>query len=379
MKKIKLISGVTVSAIIVSVLIFSSCSKQELAEQPVTVKKEVKMSEEDIAVYNKILSFKKKVDYIKENPHYKSGETMSVDSAKWYLDASFNLTYAFTMDTFINFNTETFTISINKAEGMVNLDDVSAAFYELKDKTLIIYNATEGEEKELYVSHLDIVSNASDELIMETTATIGSKTNEEPPPFSQWGPFEEGDDWMYGEKLGDCTTGGGIWWGLKDAATEMEDATNTYRYKYIQDEGSGWSAFYTEPSAVAVVTVFDDQIVAELLLNPNDDEIDNYRDYLLLYQEKDISIGLIVETCIPWEDMNFYYHGTHKVIYEIIQENYNVFGVHAGLTFYNCDLIEGVGVGGNPYDPNYAHHKVKAVYKTRHILGSPNEPTSIGE
>lgn len=373
-----IISSVAVSAIIVSVLIFNSCSKQELTDKPVTGEQEVKISEQDIAVYNKIMDFKKKVDYIKENPHYKSGETITADSAVWYLDAAFNLTYAFTVDTFIDFNTDTFTISIGKTDGMVNLDDLSAAFYELKDKTLIIYNATDGEQKELYVSHMEITSSTSDEIVIKITATIGSKNNTTPPGFSQWGPFNEGDDWMYGEKLGDCSSGGGIWWGLKDAATEIENATNTYRYKYIQDEGPWGSAFYTEPSAVSIVTVYNDPTNKELFINTNDDIIDNDRDYLLLYQEKDIPNGLIVETCIPWEDMNFYYHGTHKVIYEIIQENYNVFGVHASLTFLNCEEIEGVGEGIIE-DPDYAYHVVTALYKTRHILGGSTEPTSISE
>nr|NQU93491.1 hypothetical protein [Bacteroidota bacterium] len=170
-------------------------------------------------------------------------------------------------------------------------------------------------------------------------------------------------------------------WGVKDAATEIEDATNTYRYKYIQDEGPGWYAYYTEPSTVTTVDVKDGMgIYSDLLINPNDDEIDNYRDYFLLYQEKDPP-ELIVETCIPWEDMNFYYHGTHKVIYEIIQENYAIFGVHPYLTFYNCEQIEGIGEGEDVHDPDFAHHKVKTLYKTRHIIitGSPDGPTSISE
>ena len=79
-------------------------------------------------------------------------------------------------------------------------------------------------------------------------------------------------------------------------ATKIWDATNTYRYKYIQDEGPGWYVYYTIPIAIATVDVKDGMgIYSDLLLNPNVDEIDNYRDYLLLYQEKD-QPELIIET-----------------------------------------------------------------------------------
>ncbi|MCF8405522.1 MAG: hypothetical protein K9H58_16370 [Bacteroidales bacterium] len=323
------------------------------------------------------MDFKKKIGYIRENPHYKSGETMTVEEAKYYLDAAFNLTYSFPMESFEDFNTQTFTVTLPKTDDQVSLEDVSAAYYDLKAQTLVIYNATEGEVKELYVSHMQILNNTSAEVVFETSATIGSRGIELPPPIpTEWGPFEEGDDWMYGEKLGDCY---GNWEDDYDAATEICSATNTYRYKYIQDEGPGWVAFYTEPSAIGIATVFDDEVQADLLANPNDDETDNYEDYYLLYQVTDPTNNLDVHTCIEWEEMNYYYHGTHKVIYQIIQENYNVYGVHASLTFLNCEMIEGKHYNGTAEDPDEAYHRVLALYKTRHILGGNYEPTSIGD
>jgi len=225
---------------------------------------------------------------------------------------------------------------------------------------------------------LPIGYNETDnEVTITVTATIGANTDGTSPGFSQWGPFEEGDDWMYGELLGDCSTGGGIWYGIRDAATEIGEATNTYRYKYIQDEGPGWYAYYTEPSAYGEATVYNSLQNQILFRNPNDPTIDNDRDYMIHYQKKDILNGLEIETCIPWEDMNFYYFGTHKVIYEIIQDNYSVFGVSNLLTFYDCE-IDGIGEGFDPYDPDYAHHDVRAHYKTRHI-SVIDERTSIAD
>nr|NQU89291.1 hypothetical protein [Bacteroidota bacterium] len=375
MKKITIVLTTLLLAVSAGIFTLHSCKKDQLDK---INKAENQLSATDLKINRLILDFKQKVRYMKENPDFKSGETMSVDSAKWYLDAAFNFTYAFTTESFASFNTDTFSIVISKTGDLVDLDDVISAFYELKDNTLIIYNATEGEEKELYVSNMEIVSNTLDKVVIKITATIGANNNTPPPGFIQWGPFGDEDEWMYGEKLGDCSAGGGMWWGVKDAATEIKDATNTYRYKYIQDEGLGWYAYYTEPSAVITIDVkIGMGIYSDLLLNPNDSEIDNYRDYLLLYQKKDIPNGLLIETCIPWEDMNFYYHGTRKVIYEIIQENHDVFGVSANLTFCYCNEIVGKG-DGNIYDPDFAYHIVTAMYKTRHI-SDITERTSINE
>ncbi|MCK9268875.1 MAG: hypothetical protein WC271_00710 [Bacteroidales bacterium] len=51
---------------------------------------------------------------MKENPGYKGGETMRIDSAKLYLDAVFNYPYAYTEESFETFNSGTFLITLEK-------------------------------------------------------------------------------------------------------------------------------------------------------------------------------------------------------------------------------------------------------------------------
>jgi hypothetical protein len=353
---------------------FNACSKQETSE-PASSTEQPEITGADQLVLNKIKSFKQKMNYIHEHPGYKSGETMSVDSAKWYLDAVFNYSYAYTEQSFESLNRGTFTLTLEKNGERIDFEEVCEAFNELKQKTLLIYYDTEGEEKELYVSSMHILEDTGSEVLIEVSATIGTDGNNtpEPPGFIQWGPFVDGDDWMYGELLGDCDGGS---WGLTDAAVKMDTAINKYRYKYIQDEGLGWYAYYTGPSAEVDVTVYLDPQNDSLFRNPNDATIDNDRDYLIHYQKKDVANNLLIETCINWEDMNFYYHGTRKVIYQIIQENYDVFGISDDLTFYSCE-IEGKGEGWDDYDPDYAYHTIKPEYKTRHITWI-DERSSIG-
>lgn len=374
-RNFRLFTAVLASLMITSAVIFNACSKQETSD-PASSAEQPEITSVDQLVLNKILSFKQKMSYVHEHPGYKSGETMSVDSAKWYLDAVFNYSYAYTEQSFESFNRGTFTLTLQKNGDRIDFEEVCEAFNELKQQTLLIYYDTEGEEKELYVSDMSIVENTDNAVVIEVSATIGANTDGTPPEFSQWGPFVEGDDWMYGELLGGCSPGGGIWFGIKDAATEIGDVTNTYRYKYIQDEGPGWYAYYTQPSSEVDVTVYGDITVQDLLRNPHDPNIDNYRDYYLQYQKKELP-NLIIETCIPWEDMNFYYHGIRKVIYQIIQENPDEFGVSPFLTFYSCE-VEGMRIDGSDYDPNITHHQVSVLYKTRHISGIGGR-TSLGD
>ncbi len=371
MKHFKLFPTFLAAVLISSAAIFNACSKQDTPEQ-LSFGEQPEMSSADQLILTKIKNFKQKMTYVHEHPAYKSGESMSMDSAKWYLDAVFNYSYAYTEESFDLFNRGTFALTLTKTNGRIDFEDICEAFNKLKEQTLLIYYNTTGDEKELYVSNMEIASETDDEVTLSVTATIGANTDGTPPEFSQWKPFVEGDDWMYGEFLGNCN--GNFQW-YSDAAIEIDTAINKYRYKYIHDEGPGWYAYYTGPSADVEVTVYFDQQNQILFRNPNDATIDNDRDYLIHYQKKDIANNLLIETCIPWEDMNFYYHGTRKVIYEIIQDNYSVFGVSDGLTFYNCEM-EGKGVG-DELDPDFTYHVVSPLYKTRHI-SVIDERTSIG-
>lgn len=345
-------------AVVALALMLHACTKENPSPAG---KQQVELSADDLKISQAIQAFKTKMDYQKDNPGYKSGETMSVDSARWYLDAVFNYSYAYTEESFETFNSGTFQITLEKNGQRIDFNEICLAFDDLKQQTLLIYYDTEGDEKELYVSNMVVTEETEATVVIEVTATIGSKTNETPPEFGQWGPFVEGDDWMYGEKLGDCD--GNYQWFL-DAAIKIQNAINTYRYKYIKDEGPGWYAYYTQPAKQISTSVYDSPQNQILFRNPNDATIDNDRDFYLLYQEDMPNHPL--EPCVVWEDMNFYYHGTRKVIYNIIQDNPDVFQVSPLLTFYHCDSIHGIGIG-IPDQPTHAHHKIIVTYKTRHI------------
>ena len=370
MKKYFLLAAMAVLGIGV---MMHSCKKDENAKTYVeqSSKNNGNIPAKDIAILNNIMNFKKKIDFLKANPAIKSSETMSVDSAMWYLDAAFNLTYSFIKESFEKFKTGTFDIVLNKTDGEVSLNDVSVAYSEMKAKTLEIYDAMSEDNKELYITTFKVKEDTDDHITLETTATIGSRGT--PPGLSEWGPFAEGDNWKYGEKRGDCNNN---WVDFTDGAIKIGHHLNTYRYQHIIDEGEGWHAIYTEPSAEVSIDIKNLGNNTNLLLNPNDDiPNDNYQDYLLMYQN--INNGYPVHTCIQWDELNFYFHGAEDIIYDIVQDNFSVFGVPDDLVFTECGNF---GHGEPDKDnPDIIHHELSITYKTRHIVGDVITSTSIGE
>ncbi|MCD4698208.1 MAG: hypothetical protein K8S16_18440 [Bacteroidales bacterium] len=359
MKKIRIITGLSIVAVIAGIMVINACTKQEAIEQTVAQKQEVKMSDEDIAVYNKIMDFKKKVDYIKENPGYKSGETMTVEEAQWNLDASFNFTYSFVFESFSELYTDSVFVEVSLAGDLINLDDTSVAYFEMYDKVHDVYEIAPGDNKDLYVSNTEIKNISSETVTFKTTATIGERGA---PPEEQ--PFVEGDDWKYGDELGYCFPPP---FSDEDAAIKIAEFTNTYRYLYIQDEGTGWHAYYTNPDPPATVPVF-----AWNPLFKNDNPLDNYRDYKMMCQN--ITYGPL-EECIYWEEMNYYYFGTHEVIYTIIPDHPGSWPEVQGQTFYSVTM-EGHAVYTGP-DKSELYHKANVTYKTRHIIGDDIYPLSM--
>ncbi len=364
MKKV-IFSIFTAAALITAALTINSCTKQESSEQSLNSQQSEhpQMTAEDISVYNRIVNFKKKVDYIKENPGYKSGETMSVDSAKWYLDAAFNLTYSFIFDSFTDFYTDSVFIEVTLTDGEIDLNDLSASYFELYDKLHEVYDSFSGENKDLYSSNIEIVESKSEAVTFKTTATFGDRGTSS----GDEQPFIEGDDWMWGEYQGLCPQTD----DPEDAATKIADATMEYRYLYIQDEGEDWYAYYTGPT-----TTVELEQHPPLEIFRADNPLDDYRDYFIFYADEDnLPQGNTLEDfkCIGWEDMNWYYFGIHDIVYSIVPDHTELWPDVEGKTFYDISMMGGQETNTiYPYQTINLFHNSNITYKTRHIIAEAN-------
>jgi len=350
----------------IATLTINSYTKQEDEQHAVMQKEHPQMTAEDISVYNRIMNFKQKVDYIKNNPWYKSGETMSVDSAKWYLDAAFNLTYSFIFDSFTDFYTDSVFIEVTLTDGEIDLNDLSASYFELYDKLHNVYDSFTGENKDLYSSNIKIVESKSGTVTFKSTATFGDRGTSSPEEQ----PFVEGDNWMWGEQQGLCPTTD----DPEDAAIKIADAIMEYRNLYIQDEGDDWHAYYTGPS-----TSVDLGEHPPLEIFRADNPLDNYRDYYIFYADESncpSPYGNTLEDfkCIGWEDMNWYYFGMRDIVYSIVPEHLEQWPDVQDKTFYNISMEGGKEENINPpWQTLNLYHNSSILYKTRHIVAESNQ------
>ena len=68
MKRIKIFTALTIFALFAGAVLMHSCNKHEITDQPVTGNGEAAMSEADLDIFNKIVSFRDKITYINCNP-----------------------------------------------------------------------------------------------------------------------------------------------------------------------------------------------------------------------------------------------------------------------------------------------------------------------
>jgi len=193
MKKIRIITGLTIIALIAGVVAMNSCNKQEL-----TLKVQETTKEGDYKIFYVISSFAEKMDYYKNNTMYKSGESMEVDSALWLMEGAMNLTYGFPFEEYGEFTTGNTTLTLQKnQEGEIDMDEVAVKYQLLIDEAREDYYNSGYEEKGLYVVNLEKASENNDHVTFGVETVTGNKG------IDPW-PFNPDDHWWYGEDEGGC-------------------------------------------------------------------------------------------------------------------------------------------------------------------------------
>jgi hypothetical protein len=248
MKKMSIISGVAVSAIIVSVLIFNSCSKQELADKSVTGKQEVIMSKQDITVYNKIMDFKKKVDYIKDNPGYKSGDEMSVDSAVWYLETTINYNYGHPDGKYNEIYNHADSVYLNNSSiGEATLNDVVLVYDLIISKISDYYYSINEDQKDFILTDISEAETQNGQTKIFFTESVGSAW------YNYLYPFDETDYLYFGQGMVKCGPYSGYF--DEDAATKIFDLLPYYQPIY--DPGPGYMVVYSDVETIISKILFD--------------------------------------------------------------------------------------------------------------------------
>ncbi len=233
MKKIKFISVFTIIALLGGMVFMNACSKQELGEQNDPQEQEYQMSAEDISFQNKFVEFRDKVNYIRENPGYKSGEVMSADDAILHIESLFNATYSFTQERYGRTETNKATIEVPvSVNDEVTVDDIALTFTEIIGIVTQFYHQCDFNQKGFLLLDLERGATTNNQLEISVRSVVGEKND-------IWIPFGQYDYWWYGEELGDCelnNTG-------TDAAKKIQEAVNFHKplvspppgYKFVYD------------------------------------------------------------------------------------------------------------------------------------------------
>nr|NQU89974.1 hypothetical protein [Bacteroidota bacterium] len=306
MKKITIVFTALILTATVAVISLHSCKKEQLEKTSYPVNS---ISHEDLQINNLILNFREKVDYIRDHPDYKSGEWVDADSALWYLEATINYSHAFPNEYYKQMKVDTAYLSIPTTDGgMVDLDELAQKYDEMKSMVSNSYHGSGFEEKGLVLVDLSEVSFKSDELTLKVETVTGESNNDPPLPGSITdGPFEEGDNWWYGEEAGKCDPH--TW--VSDAAEQLYEAINNI----IPEPTGGY--FFTNQIPVTIKGG-NEEIRRQNDPNPQD----NYLDYYLYSASEEYGTINNNTLCLEYDEMNLYYNYLKYLMFEKIPGMY---------------------------------------------------------
>jgi hypothetical protein len=140
-------------AVVALALMLHACTKENPSPAG---NQQAELTAGDLKISQAIQAFKVKMDYQKDNPGYKSGETMQMDSAIWYIDATINYYYSKANHPFARLHRDTSYIALS-----INIDmtaayeDVVSAYDVTLTRLSESYYAIEGENKQFIMAQVD--------------------------------------------------------------------------------------------------------------------------------------------------------------------------------------------------------------------------------
>lgn len=337
MRKLSFITAIAILAMIAGAFIFNGCSKQELSEQLISDNLETEMNDQDKKFQDALVQFRDKVNYIRENPDYKSDEIMNSDDAILHIETLFNATYSFSEDRYITTRTDKTTIQIDiSSDDNVLLDDVVLTFDEIINIVTQYYHACDFNQKGFLLLDLERGEITNNQLEIYLRSVIGEKDGE-------WEPFGDNDYWWYGYLKGDCDWNN----GGTDAAVKMMNAVNTNKPLVSPPPGYRFA--------------YDTYEVIELFGHEYEDESG---EKLIFYKDDELGSFSWDDKCLEPDEMNFHFDGEQEVIYTRLPYDLNK---PSNWTFMEC-FLEGENEV-NPYlNIPSIHHDNDLTYALRHLV-----------
>lgn len=343
----KLQSMIPVAVIIMAMLIFTKCSKEDSSDSSELLNQEVSEAFQ-LKVGNDIKQFLTKVETHKNNPLLKSNETILVDSALWYLESGFNYCYGFPNEFYLSFTIDTlhFTLDI-EGNQRVSMATLASKYEQMVDEIRLVYQASSFELKGLSLINLQQASTSTESISFTVNVVTGERTNNIPPQPVLSGPFDDDDYWYYGENKGRC-----VEFNLdSDAAQQLmitlnaslpDPSGNFYVINPVEVERKGG-----EPN----------------VRRPND-PLDNQFDYYLFYASE--ALGT-VDLCLERNTMNAYYNHLRYLTLNKIKDDeglgsmYRLIGVTDMIGYYIDEDLPNI-VARNYYHKGWFQYGIAVHY-----------------
>lgn len=291
---------------LVSLSILNGCQKEPQSGEPIGQSAEMAYTPKAAKLVADINSFKQKMTAVRENPHLKSGEVISKEDARWNLETLFNATYGFPDLTYRKTVTDTALLYLPvDASGNALLEDVVAVYDEILSLVTGFYIHANFDEKGFLFMQLSSGDVANGELEIRLEAVTGARLGTPNDPPVNYGPFYEGDDWLFGYGGGNCP---------EDDSTDIKEGSDAA----IELQNKIWEsmiAWPEPPNGFRWMTASSFKILLK-----GDEYIEN-GEYLIFYVENYITADM----CLEYTKMNFHYYGQQTVIYHKVPNNHPLF------------------------------------------------------
>lgn len=265
----KKLSVILLLAIGTGLILFHSCQK----EKGNKTSSEIQNNFDDDAMTQRIIAFKNNCDYLLNYPDLKTGGSISVDSAVFYISATLNYMYAFDVNiSDIRLDTSLLNIAVYQ-NGTISMQNVASLLEDVTDSVRTHYQNAPYQNKKLIAISLDYYIDHDIYFLKVISATGNTQI---------LGKYGDGD-WIWGELLGSCDQT--IF--RTDAAEVIQDKMDDL---YYVGPPSGCRYYWPDPIIEQHIVGPDFQGSYATYLNPNDpDGSNNHLDYIVFYNDDNVN------------------------------------------------------------------------------------------
>lgn len=337
MKKFTFLKSIT-AIMGLLIVIGVGCSKVELHDETANEPQYQTMTAEDISVMNKIVAFRDKLAYHRENPDFKSGEVMSAEDARWNIETLFNVTYGFPDERYVRTKADSVTMYLPvSSNGMSSVNDVIALYEDCIALVSSFYHNSSFQNKGFVLLTLNSGEIVNGQMQVFLRAVTGEKDN-------QWQPFSANDSLYYGYLNGYCNFNN---FSETDAAQKIQEAIIANK------------PLISVPPPYRLIYVLDPETITRI----GNEYTNEQNEYLIFYIAREDGNFTPEDKCLIPDEMNFHFFGQQEVIYSRLPIELEK---PSNWTFMNCVITgkqESI-LNENPY----IHHNNILTYAYRYVV-----------